>query len=160
MLNNIIRTINFLTLAYVFGSTVWFLFIQSPALVKRIGRDRFVPLQMSLVGVLFRSLTAALLVMTVAALVLEQNVLSGPVLSAATALGGALINHFFVVPRALKHGGRSLREEVTVDEQKSVSRFASEGGGEATRFWHRVLVLFVVVTLAGVVLHAVYLVAG
>ena len=160
MLTNIVRTINFLTLAYVFGSTVWFLFIQSPALVNRIGRDRFVPLQMGLVGVLFRSLSVALLIMTVAALALEQNVLSGPVLSAATALAAALINHFFVVPRALKHGGRSLREEVTEDEQKSVSRFASEGGGEATRFWHRVLIIFVVIMLAGVVLHTFQLAAG
>ncbi|MDP1919052.1 MAG: DUF4149 domain-containing protein [Myxococcales bacterium] len=159
MTPTIARTIDLLALAYVFGSTAWFFFVQAPVLVKRMGRDRFVPLQMSLALVLFRSLSVALLVMAGASLASTHAPGSTLVLTALVALAGAVINTVFVLPRALKTGGVSLKEVQSIDEQKSVGNFVSQGGGEATAFWHRVVVFFVVVMLAGAVPHAVALVS-
>ncbi len=159
MTSTIARTIDLLALAYVFGSTAWFFFVQAPVLVKRMGRDRFVPLQMSLALVLFRSLSVALLVMAGAALASTHAPGSTLVLTALVALAGAVINTVFVLPRALKTGGVSLKEVQSIDEQKSVGNFVSQGGGQASAFWHRVVVVFVVVMLAGAVPHAVALVS-
>ncbi|MDP3231499.1 MAG: DUF4149 domain-containing protein [Myxococcales bacterium] len=159
MTSTIARTIDLLALAYVFGSTAWFFFVQAPVLVKRMGRDRFVPLQMSLALVLFRSLSVALLVMAGAALASTHAPGSTLVLTALVALAGAVINTVFVLPRALKTGGVSLKEVQSIDEQKSVGNFVSQGGGQASAFWHRVVVVFVLVMLGGLVPHAVLLVS-
>lgn len=159
MTSTIARTIDLLSLAYVFGSTAWFFFVQAPVLVKRMGRDRFVPLHMTLALVLFRSLSVALLVMAGAALASTHAPGSTLVLTALVALAGAVINTVFVLPRALKTGGVSLKEVQSIDEQKSVGNFVSQGGGEASAFWHRVVVVFVIVMLGGLVPHAVALVS-
>jgi hypothetical protein len=159
MLNNLIRSVEILSLAYAFGATVWFFFVQSPVLVKRMGRDNFVPLQMSMVGPLFRSLSLVLLIMVVATLAQGFALLSVPVLTALLALAGALINTVHIVPRALKQGGKSRKEELDAEAQKSVARFAADGGGKASRVLHRLVVLFVVVMFAGLIPHAVWLVS-
>lgn len=159
MTSTIARTIDLLSLAFVFGSTAWFFFVQSPVLVKRMGRDRFLPLQMSLALVLFRSLSVALLVMAGAALASTHAPGSTLVLTALVALAGAVINTVFILPRALKTGGVSLKEVQSNDEQKSVGNFVSQGGGQASAFWHRVVVVFVIVMLGGLVPHAVVLVS-
>lgn len=160
MLTTLARTLDLLALAFAFGSTVWFFLVQSPVLVKRMGRDRFVPLQMSLALVLFRSLSVALVIMVAASIGYSSDPFSTHVLTAALGLAGAAINSFLVLPRALKTGGTSLKEEQTAEEQKSVGSFVSQGAGEASRFWHRAVVFFVVVMLAGLVPHAVILVSG
>ena len=159
MLNLIFRTADILTLAYAFGATLWFFFVQSPVLVRRMGRDNFVPLQMSMVGPLFKSLSLSLLVMTAATLAQGFVFFSAPVLTALIALAGALINTIHIIPRALKQGGKSRKEELDVEAQKSVTRFASEGGGKASQFWHRLVVLFVLIMFAGLIPHAVWLVS-
>lgn len=159
MTSTIARTIDLLALAFAFGSTAWFFFVQSPVLVKRMGRDRFLPLQMSLALVLFRSISVALLVMAGAALASTHAPGSTLVLTALVALAGAVINTVFILPRALKTGGVSLKEVQSIDEQKSVGNFVSQGGGQASAFWHRVVVVFVIVMLGGLVPHAVLLVS-
>lgn len=159
MLTTVARSVDVLMLAFAIGSTAWFFFVQSPVLVKRMGRDRFVPLQMSLAIVLFRSLSVTLAVMLGAALAHNADPLSMPVLTAALGLAGALVNAVFVVPRALKAGGKSMKEAFTDEDKKSVARFAADGGGEASRVLHRAVVFFVVVMLAGLLPHAVSLVS-
>ena len=157
MLNNFFRIADMLSLAYAFGATVWFFFVQSPVLVKRMGRDQFVPLQMSMVGPLFKSLSFALLIMLGATFAQGLALPSLPVLTAVLAFTGALINAIYVIPRALKYGGKSRKEELEPEAQKSVARFASDGGGKASRLWHRLVVLFVVVMVTGLIPHAVWL---
>lgn len=159
MTTTIARTIDLLALAYAFGSTVWFFFVQSPVLVKRMGRDRLVPFQMSMALVLFRSLSVALLVMAGAALVSTRAATSTLVLSALLALVGAVVNSALVLPRALKTGGLSLKEAQTMEEQKSLGNFVSQGAGQASQFWHRAVVVFVMVMVGGLVAHAVALVS-
>ncbi len=157
MLTTFARTVDLLALAFVFGSTVWFFFVQSPVLVKRMGRDRFVPLQMSLAQVLFRAITVASVFIVVGALV-SGDPFGMPVVTGVLGLAGAAVNAFLVLPRALKTGGKSLKEEQTLEEQRAIGNFISQGAGEASRFWHRAVVFFVVVMLAGLVPHAVLLV--
>ena len=43
--------------SFAFGATVWFFFVQSPVLLKRLGRETFVPIQMGLTVTLFQVLT-------------------------------------------------------------------------------------------------------
>ena len=157
MLTTVARVVDLLALSFAFGSTVWFFFIQAPVLVRLLGRDRLVPLLMSLSVVLFRSLTVASVLMVAAAIAAGSPVLSAPVLTAALGFAGAAMNSFVVLPRALRTGGKSLKEAQTLDEQKSVGNFVSQGAGEASRFWHRAVVLFVVVMMVGLVPHAVLL---
>ncbi len=59
----IARTIDFFALAFVFGATAWFFFVQSPVLLKKLGREQFVPIQMRLTVVLFRTLIVFLFIM-------------------------------------------------------------------------------------------------
>jgi hypothetical protein len=159
MLNSFIRTVDVLALAYAFGATIWFFFVQSPVLVNRMGRDNFVPLQMSMVGPLFKSLSLVLLIMLGVTFTQGLALLSFPVLTAGLAFASALISTVFIIPQALKHGGKSRKEELGPEEQKSVTRFAVDGGGKASRLWHRMVVLFVVIMFAGLIPHAVWLVS-
>ena len=154
---DIARTIDLFALAFALGTTLWFFFIQSPVLIKRMGRDKFVPLQMRLTRVLFKCLYISLLVMFAAALAANAGAPSLPVVTAAIALLGAVVNNFLIIPRALRAGARSIRDELKPDQQSSVERFVSEGGGASARFWHRAVVLFVIVMLAGLLPHAVSL---
>jgi hypothetical protein len=154
------RAVDLLALAFAFGSTVWFFFIQSPVMVKRMGRDRFVPLQMSMALVLFRSPSVAAVVMAGASFAVTHSPSSTLVLTALLALAGAVINSVLVLPRALKTAGASLAEVQSVEAQSSIGNFVSQGAGQASGFWHRLVVLFVVVMVGGLVPHAVTLVSA
>ncbi len=150
------QVLDLLTLAFVFGATAWFFFVQSPVLLARLGRERFVPLQMRLTVVLFKVLGVALLLMMGTTLV-HSPLASMATVTAALALAGGLINRYVVVPRALRAGGRSIKGLAGNDEEGSTAGFASEGAGHETRLLHRLVVLFVVIMLAGVVGHGVVL---
>jgi len=146
------RAVELFAMATVFGATVWFFFIQSPVLMKHLGREAFVPLQMRLTVVLFQSLEALLFAMVGAAL-LTNDKTSPAVLSACVALLGGLINKYAIVPLALQAGGRTLKDIKDKDHEGSTAGFASEGGGSKTKTLHRTVVLFVVIMLAGTVWH-------
>lgn len=146
------RVVDLLALSFALGATLWFFFVQSPVLFKRMGRARFVPLQMSLVKVLFRTMTVAIAIMLGASVLHHGEVPSLAVCSAVAALGGVAMNSFIVVPRALKAGAVSMREGE--GDESGVAAFASYGGGKATQFWHRMIVLFVLVMLGGLLPHA------
>lgn len=150
----IATTIDMLATAFVFGTTVWFFFVQAPFMLKKMGREAFVPVQMMLTRLLGRVLVAGTAIMLVAALVATGEAVSALVVTAAVALFGALVNQRVLIPRALRAGGRGHREIRGRDADASTADFASKGVGQATARLHRMVVLFVVVMLAGVVPHA------
>lgn len=150
------QVIDLLALAFVFGATTWFFFVQSPVLLEKLGRENFVPVQMQLTIVLFRTLSVGLLIMLVAS-VGHSPFGSATTLAAGIAMVAGLINQFVVVPRALKAGGQSRRDIKGKDSEGSTAGFASEGAGARTQWLHRLVVLFVVLMLGGVVVHGISL---
>jgi len=155
----IARHIDLFASATVIGATAWFFFVQSPALLRRAGRESFVPLQMRLTVVLFKTLQTLLLIATAAAAI-HSPLASWVVVTAGIGLLGGLINQHFIVPRALKAGGRSRKDIKGRDSDGTTAGFASHGAGEQTKLFHRLVVLFVVVMLAGAGMHLVTLVAA
>jgi hypothetical protein len=152
----IAQVIDLFAMSFVLGATAWFFFVQSPVLLKKLGREKFVPLQMRLTVVLFKVLTAALLIMLGATAL--ANPIAAPItIAAGVALLGGLINQFVVVPRALRAGGQSRKDIKGKDHEGSTPSFASEGAGNKTKWMHRLVVLFVVVMLGGIFTHGVAL---
>ncbi|MER2564280.1 MAG: DUF4149 domain-containing protein [Myxococcaceae bacterium] len=144
-----------LSFALVLGSLGWFFFVQTPVLMKRMGRDRFVPLQLSLVQPLFRTVLGLATVGSVAALSSTTSHLA--LGSAAAAWVLSLLLLLIVVPRAVRAGGASLKESLPSEQQQALGRFTVDGGGESTKVWHRVLGLL---TVAVVLLSGAHLVVG
>lgn len=141
--------------ALVLGSLGWFFFVQTPVLMKRMGRDRFVPLQLSLVGPLFRTVLGVATVGLVAAVLSTTAQLALGSAAAAWVLSVLLL--LVVVPRAVRAGGASLSESLAPEQQQALGRFTVDGGGDATKGWHRVLGLS---TIAVVVLSGAHLVVS
>ena len=160
MLQPALQFADLLISAFVLGATVWLFFVQTPSLITMMGRDRFVPIMMRLTKLHFKSLSLALLAVVILAL-LHSGLTTGlAVIGAAIALVGAASNHFFVVPRALKAGGQGRRDTKDPADDKSVGAFASEGAGPSAKFWHRMVIAFVVVMLAGLIAHMYALQVG
>lgn len=153
---HVARVVDLFTMAFVFGSTAWFFFIQSPVLLAQVGRAKFVPMQMRLTVALFRSLVVASLVMFAAALV-HGPLVSTMTIAAGVAVAGAVVNKYVVVPRALEAGGRSRSALEGKDHEGSTAGFAADGAGARTRLMHRLVVAFVVLMLGGAVAHGVAL---
>ncbi|MFO0600695.1 MAG: hypothetical protein U0228_35630 [Myxococcaceae bacterium] len=123
------------------GSLSWVFLVQAPLLSRALGRDRFVPLMMTLVRPLVLLAGAASVVMAVGAPGEHHRVLAGAGVVLCVAL-------WLVAPRALAAGRASLRESLGADDQHSAARFVADGGGDATKGWHRVLGLLAVALLA------------
>eukprot|EP00284_Hemiselmis_tepida_P008958 CAMPEP_0174923226 /NCGR_PEP_ID=MMETSP1355-20121228/6438_1 /TAXON_ID=464990 /ORGANISM="Hemiselmis tepida, Strain CCMP443" /LENGTH=145 /DNA_ID=CAMNT_0016168885 /DNA_START=43 /DNA_END=477 /DNA_ORIENTATION=- len=127
--------------SYVVGASVWYFFLSSPVMMKSLGREKFVPLMMSLMKVFFTSccvsLTASLALTYIHT---KGNVGGLPFLSQLVGLAGALLNKFVIGPNALAAGKASMGERKGKDGEGSLGKFASEGGfgGKGgTKFWHR-----------------------
>lgn len=131
-----------LSFAVLVGSLVWFFFVQTMFLMKRLGRDRFVPLQLVLVRPLFKTVLVLSLIGAAAAWIARASFIGLGLAAAAVFLAAALVG--LVVPRAVRAGGASLRETVSADDEPSLGRFTTDGGGDATKVWHRVLGLMAV----------------
>jgi energy-converting hydrogenase Eha subunit A len=137
----------------VIGATAWFFFVQSPVLIKMMGRDRFTPIQMRLTKILFQTLTIATALIVVLSFLGGGGVTSLSFLGAVVGLLGAAINKYLIVPRALIAGGKGRMEEKDKADDKSVQSFAVEGAGPAAKTMHQTVVLFVVVMLGGLAVH-------
>lgn len=157
-LSEFARHLDLFASATVLGATVWFFFVQSPVMLKRSGRESFVPLQMKLTVVLFKTLQLLLFV-SAAAAALHSPWSSAVVITAGVGLFGGLVNRHVIVPRALKAGGRSRRSIRGKDDEASTVSFASQGAGAKTKTLHRLAVLFVAVMLGGIGAHLVLLVS-
>lgn len=148
--------INIPIAAFIFGATIWFFFLQSPYLLKKLGRDAFVPIQMQLTVLLFN----ALLILTIAlfiSTIVQNKITSDVFISAAITLLGTAINKFLIIPKALRAGGSGLRDVKGKNKEGTVANFASLGVGNKTKIMHRLVVVFVVVMLAGTVWHSLAL---
>lgn len=121
-----------LAAAFSLGAIAWTFLVQAPLLTRRLGRDRFVPLQMGLVWPLVA--IAGVASVTMLALVTDEH----HRILAAVALGLTVIAGV-TTPSALKAGGASLRSSLETSEAHSASRFLVDGGGAASRLPHRVL---------------------
>ena len=152
-----VKGADLLASSFIIGATIWFFFIQSPVLLKKLGRERFVPIQMRLTIVLFKTLSAALLLMLGASF-WHSSVWSATTLAAAVATAAGLINWIYVVPKALRAGGRSIAEIRGKDSEGSLEGFTSEGVGTKTKTLHRLVVLFVVIMVGGTIYHGLELV--
>lgn len=143
-------------LAFGLGATAWVFFIQTPALLAGLGMARFLPLQMRLVRVFARAMAAAaLLLLAVAAL---RGGLGEATLPAVIAATAAVVNATLIVPRALKAGGQAVRAvRAAGGGDASVGGFVSDGGGEPTRLWHRLVVVAVLAMSGGLVADGVHL---
>lgn len=135
-------------IALALGFTAWVLVAQPLALVRTMPRARFVGLQMKVVRAWSRSLVPLSAVTLVAALLRTHH--GGHVAAAASAFVAAALAAGWVIPRALRAGGASLRDDE--DHDLDGARFLSEGGGDRTRGWHRAVLACVVVLLAGLIL--------
>ena len=125
---------------------------QSPALLKHMGRDKFVPVQMRLTKVLFATLEAMLVVMA-AATMMHSAITSRSFVTACVALAAGAANKYWVVPLALKQGALSITDIKGKNAHASVAGFASAGAGNKTRQRHRMVVVFVVIMLVGTAAH-------
>lgn len=152
------RVIDLFALAFVFGATAWFFFVQSPVLLKKLGREQFVPIQMRLIAVLFKTLTISVFIMFGASAG-HSPLSSYTTIASGIALVAVLINKFVVLPRALKAGGQGRADIKGKDNEGSTANFAAVGVGNRTKLLHRLVVLFVVIMLAGVAVHGFGLVA-
>ncbi len=143
---HVIVVIDLAIAGFLVGANVWFFFIQSPLLITIMGREKFVPIQMKLTKLLFKSLSiAAVLLVSLAWFSGGAVAILGAVFSAVS----ALIAHFYVIPQALKAGGKGRAETVAKGGDHSVAKFASEGSGPSASFWHRTVVVFVVLIIIG-----------
>lgn len=149
--------VDLLGFAFAFGATVWFFFLQSPSLVKAMGRDKFVPIQMRLTKLLFTALPLMLLVV-LAASVAGKSLQSHATYTAAVALIAALINRFAVLPAAFRAAGPARAEARARPDGDSVAGFAVDGVGSGTKALHRLVVLFVLVMLVALLLHGLHIV--
>lgn len=154
-MSHLFATVALLAFAVVVGSLVWFFFVQTPLLLKRLGRDRFVPVQLGLVSPLFKTTLVLSLVGAAASWASGASLHVVGLAGAAVLLSTGLV--VVVVPRAVRAGGASLREAVEPAAQTSLGRFTADGGGDATKRWHRVLGLM---SIALVVVSAAQLVSN
>lgn len=143
-------TLELVVAGYLIGANIWFFFVQSPALISSIGRDKFVPIQMRLTKLLFRTHSIAAILLFILAWIVGGNIAT---IGAGLAAIAAIVAQSFVIPRALKAGGRGRAETITEGDDKSVAKFASEGSGPSAAFWHRTVVVFVVLILAGAIVN-------
>lgn len=151
---SILAALDLLAVALVVGASIWFFFVQSPALMKRLGRQEFVPLQMRLSILFFSTALAAVGVVMVAALALSGLNLTQTTITAALALGATAINKYLVLPRALRAGGFSRGQRERADEAASAGDFVAEGAGPSSAVLHRTVVVFVAIMLAALLAHA------
>lgn len=158
-MQSIAVAIDLFAMAFVFGATAWFFFVQAPVLMHKLGREKFVPIQMMLTKALGRVLLGGTALMLAMAFI-NSGPTSGAVITAAIALFGALVNQSVLIPRALRAGGKGHRTIRGKDNEASTAGFASEGVGDATATLHRLVVLFVVVMLGGLVSHGLLLVGA
>jgi len=153
-------SIDMFAMSFVLGATAWFFLVQSPVLFKVMGRERFLPLQMRLAVLFFNTMTVGLAVMLVATIAHTRSLLAWPTVTAAWAFAAVCIDKVIVLPRALKAGASSRSKGEGHGEASALADFASEGGGSSTKVLHRLVVLFAVLMMVGLVAHALTLVAA
>lgn len=143
-------TLEWSLVALIASATVWVLIVQSIGLLRSMPRDRFLPMQMRLVRIWIGA--TAWLATTLFVGVLVRVGISRALLPALAVVTGAIVASRWAVPRALRAGGEALRSEG--ETPLTTTEFLTDGGGSATRIWHRVVLLCVALIVAGIGWHA------
>ena len=144
----------------VLAVTIWFFFLQSPALFRLMGRKAFVPIMMKLTQLYFDWLLPSTAAVAALALMgqpgsrsLQQKISQPQALFAMLALFFAAVNRQVVVPMALAAGRRSAKERAASDT-KEVTDFVSQGGSRTeTKTLHRTVVALVLLMAASMAAH-------
>merc|ERR1712226_1766171 len=139
---------------FIIGVTIWHFFLQSPALMKIQGKEKFVPLMMELTKLWSKVMfvTSSVVLLFNLALSLSMD-LDRNLLFLIVGWLAIFINNYWVVPKAIKAGARS-RKERKGDNGKDLQDFAVNGGGKVeTKALHQTVVIFVVIMLIGFVGH-------
>jgi len=135
--------------------TVYFFFLQSPYLFKRLGRTKFVPIMMQMTKLFFNVQVAFGIVL--AALSFLRVNSSAPTIAAAAALAATSVNRFFVVPKALAAGRASAKERAE-NESHSTVDFVVQGGSKTeTKTLHLTVVAVVFANVGAILLHLILL---
>ena len=101
----------------VIGAPIWVFFVQSPALLPFMGREKFLPPMMRLTKVLFRwtlPLASGLVLLSEILIAMTED---GALLSknstkfASLSLAAVLINSLVIVPRALAAGSKATTKK-------------------------------------------------
>ena len=95
--DHVLLTIDILCLGLVFGSTVFFFFVQSPNLMQFLGREKFVTIQMKITAWFFAYIQIPLLVSL--AIAFRQGGLN--LISSGIAMAGGVTNYLFIVPKVI-----------------------------------------------------------
>jgi hypothetical protein len=143
-----LRVVEGAAVALALSSILWVLVIQSIGLLRSMPRASFLPLQMRLVRIWSRALVAITAVAALAALV-RAGLHGWPALAAFVAAG---LCFGWAIPRALRSGGEALSEAER--DALTSAGFLADGGGAATRVWHRVVLACMAVVIAGLSLDA------
>ncbi len=131
------------------GATIWFFFVQTPALLRGMGMKKFLPLQIRLVRIFAPALAAGTTAVLLASL-FRHGGPSAALWPAALAAASAWINAAYVVPRAVRQGGAAIRDVHKGEGgDGSLTSFTLDGGGEPTKLFHRLVVLFVLLMVGG-----------
>lgn len=146
---------------FVISASVYFFFLQSPILFGFMGRDKFVPIMMHMTKhCFFFYIPIASFIAALLSLFNNNNNFSNiRCMSALASMIFANINTFVIVPQALKAGAATFGNRKG-DNTKSAADFVSTGGAkQGTKFWHRTVVLFVLLMVGSSVIHTSQLVA-
>lgn len=136
--------------------SVWFFFVQSPSLFKRIGRKSFVPIMMHLTRLYFNAVTALNIVVAAVAHARAGGAFPPHVIAAIFALVCTLLNRFVIMPRALEAGKKSFKTNKEEANTQDVTDFAVDGAAKTgTKALHQTVVAFVLAMVAGQVAYLV-----
>lgn len=126
------------------SSIVWVLGIQAIGLLRSMPRPKFLGLQMRLVRIWVSALAGITAIVGALALARGGLAHAWPIIAAfVVALGSAR----WVIPRALRSGGEAVRTDEGAP--MTAGGFLADGGGQATRVMHRVVLVMTVVVIAG-----------
>lgn len=153
------RMLDLLLMSFVLGATAWFFFIQSPALIRLLGRPQFVALQMRMIRIYFMSIVPALYLSAVASWFIA-GVASHLFMTSLMAALAASVNAWVILPRALRAGKESQRASMEKGATLPMASFASEGARQETKVFHRLIVLIVGIMLVLVLGHGFHVIGG
>jgi len=153
VIERIVVTADLLATSIIIGATIWFFFVQSPALYRALERERFVPIQMRLAKLLFSTLLVAQSIVVVLSLLTSRPTLSLSTGMALIALVLGGLNRLLIFPMALRAGAASRQSHEAKGETGTIVKFVTSGAGRSAALMHRVVVGVVVLMTAGALIH-------
>eukprot|EP01083_Nonionella_stella_P173719 600078_1 len=177
--STVIGLVDISLMSMVIGSTVWVFFIQSGALMKALGRERFIPIMMKVTKTFMNvnSLCLAGLICTTYLQMNTNNIADKNALYVSLfGFGCSLLNLLYFTPTALSIGGQTMKYRKGKDDtaQNTVSAFVMDGGSafkdqntndknkqnlaKQMKFYHRSVALLVVSSAASAIGHSYWIV--